>query len=106
MIVTDTTMQCLHTHHTRKGTKMQAKSDYAKLEQMYEHWEVLRILGECEYKETPYCFTTEFEKAKSPEEKQQVLGEFKGRMIIYRQEPQLKPYLEKRHRFTMNEFGR
>lgn len=81
-------------------------SDFKKLESMYEHWEVLRILGECEYKEVPYCLTTELEKAKTAEEKQDVLGWFKGRMIVYRHEPVLKPYLETRHRFQMNEFGR
>ena len=81
-------------------------SDYQKLEAMYEHWEVLRIMGECEYREVPYNLTDELAKCNTHEETMQVLGAFKGRMIIYRHEPQLKPYLEKRHHFQLNEFGR
>lgn len=74
-------------------------TDLQKLETMYEHWEIIRIYGECEYKEVVLNLAEELAKASTPEQKQQVIGMFRGRMIIHRKEPILSPYIESKHHF-------
>lgn len=75
-------------------------TDLQKLETMYEPWEIIRIYGECEYREVVLNLSEELAKASTPEQKQQVLGMFRDRMIIYRKEPILTPYIKTRHHFV------